>query len=106
MESLEAACGLWKQVQDNSFGCTQKSENMRRRVQNVHDAYRALGHTRQRGDALVVARDESVLRCHIAELQLSLREMEASSNKLALLMAEAIGQSKMFSILELCPEGA
>lgn len=106
MESLAVAEGLWKQAQDQAFACQQKAETMRRRVGNVSDARRTFIHARQKGDQLVLSRDEAVLRCHLAELQLALREMEAFSSKFTALLAEAMGQSKMFGVLDICPDGA
>lgn len=106
MESIAVASGLWKQAQDGCWACQQQSERMRKRFDAMADAHRAFVRTRTGGDSLAAARDSAALRLEMSEMLLSLRESEKRIQGLTALLAEAVAQSKLFSVLEVCPDGA
>ena len=106
MESLAVAIGLWKQAQDRAFMCQQKAEQMRRRLEQVHGAHAGFAAAKKRRDELLLARDEAQLRYTLADMHIHLRDMEAETVRLAGLFAEAVAQSKLSGVLEVCPDGA
>jgi len=106
MESIAVATGLWKKAQDQCWSCGNCCESMGKRFEVVASAQAAFTRTRRGADQLQAGRDEAKLRLAIAEMLLGLRETEQKINDVAATLSEAVGQSKMFGVLDICPDGA
>jgi len=105
MESITVAGNLWKQAQDSCFICSQVAEQMRKHFGVMSDAQAAHARSRKSIDDLQAARDSARLQLAVSEMRLSLRQAEQRVNQTVTQLAEAVAQSKLFDVLNVCPEG-